>query len=159
MPKQRGIRPVRRPLDLFTKNRLNNSIQRSAEGQLKLALMVDELRELTRKLKKKPKRWMPTERFREFGRAEKRVSAIRKEFMERWFNKAEIERALNSKTSAKERFFGQLKSDLESIAASSPAWQTEIDRIKNEVMQWNFVKTKEDVLFHTVIEVRKKLGK
>ena len=102
---------------------------------------------------------MPTERFREFGRAEKRVSAIRKEFMERWFNKAEIERALNSKTSAKERFFGQLKSDLESIAASSPAWQTEIDRIKNEVMQWNFVKTKEDVLFHTVIEVRKKLGK
>ena len=159
MPKQKGIRPVRRPFDLFTKNRLNNSIQRSAERQLEVALMVDELRELTRKLKKKPKRWMPTERFREFGRAEKRVSAIRKELRERGFNEAEIERAQNSKTSAKERFFDQLKSHLESLAASSPAWQTEIDRIKSEVRQWNFVKTKEDVLFHTVIEVRKKSGK
>ncbi len=136
-----------------------NRYQRSLERKLETVSFVDELRKLTRQLKKRPRGYIrDRKKWLMFEYAERRVRFLRKELETRGFSGERLAEIIRQRKTEKERFYAEVSKKVAEFAKKSPEKARAVEATRQEVRSWSFVdpKNPEDVDFHTLIELRRK---
>ncbi len=135
-----------------------NKYQKMLERKLETVSFVDELRTLTRLLKKRPKGYIrDRKKWTEFQQAGRRAGFLRRKLAELGIAEKELAGLLRKRKTERDGFYSEVSGEVEKYAKQSPENATAVDGIRREVRTWNFVDAENsgDVDFHTLIEIRR----